>query len=171
MNLLETIALHIKLYRSCSPLSTARRVDHLNWKTICASFQQKFNIPLSVEDAKQVWHSLAYGRPVPSEEDSDDELLFQTDDKPFVLERYLEERNHKLFLKEDGCLLSVEYPYLLSCVSFNVSLMCSGLRFDEDQLELSQLHPCVARLLSGLPHCRYQEGGATGACPFFDLGE
>ena len=56
-----------------------------------------------------------------------------------MLERYLEERNHKLFLKEDGCLLSVEYPYLLSCVSFGVSLMCSGLRFDEDQLELSKL--------------------------------
>ena len=91
MNLLETIALHIKLYRSCSPLSAARRVDHLNWKAICASFQQKFNTPISVEDAKQVWHSLAYGKPVPSEEDSDDELLFQTDDKPFVLERYLED--------------------------------------------------------------------------------
>ena len=91
-----------------------------------------------------MWHSLAYGKPVPSEEDSDDELLFQTDDKPFVLERYLEERNHKLFLKEDGCLLSVEYPYLLFCVSFSVSLTCSGLRLDEDQLELPKLHPCVA---------------------------
>lgn len=86
----------------------------MNWNAICSSFQHKWNIPLSVEDAKRIWHALAYGKQVDTD-DSDDELLFQTDGKPFVLERYLAERNRALFQK--NALLSIEYPLFLPCLN------------------------------------------------------
>lgn len=80
---------------------------------ICSSFQHKWNVPLSIDDAKRVWHSLAYGKQVDSAEDSDDELLFQTEGKPFVLEKYFAERNRCLFQK--STLLSIDYPLFLPC--------------------------------------------------------
>ncbi|KAK8816205.1 hypothetical protein WA556_001150, partial [Blastocystis sp. ATCC 50177/Nand II] len=96
---------------------------HLNWNAICSSFQQKWNIPLSVENAKRIWHALAYGKQVDTD-DSDDELLFQTDGKPFVLEKYLAERNRALFQK--NTLLSIEYPLFLpsDCDLMKISMSC-----------------------------------------------
>lgn len=110
----------------------------MNWNAICSSFQHKWNIPLSVENAKRIWHALAYGKQVDTD-DSDDELLFQTDGKPFVLEKYLAERNRALFQK--NTLLSIEYPLFLPCWNG-----VSGLRIaDCDLMKISM--SCPASIL------------------------
>ena len=57
-----------------------------------------------------MWYGLAYGS---SELDSDsnDELIFQTQGKPFMLEQVLKERTHE---SNQNGFLTIDYPYLVS---------------------------------------------------------
>lgn len=85
-------------------------------------------MPITVEDAKTIWHALAYDKKPEtysslSLEDSDDEDLFQTNGKPFVINDFIEYRNHQRCIyhaNEGHPFLSIEYPSTISsiCMQF-----------------------------------------------------
>ena len=94
---------------------------HINWKSICTTLQRDHNILLTEEDARSIWYGLAYGSTKCSD-DSSDELLFQTEGQPFVLEKTLRERNHR----NKSRLFLVDYPHTLSqdCDIFRMQRCC-----------------------------------------------
>lgn len=94
----------------CKRLLMTNPLDHIDWSTLCQCLRQNHNIALSEEEAKSLWYGLAYGSSELKNESSD-ELLFQTQGKPFLLEQVLKERTHEI--NQNG-LLTVDYPYLVS---------------------------------------------------------
>lgn len=97
-------------------------IDHINWEYVTNQCSQIHNMPISIEDAKTIWHALAYDKKSETQstlslEDSDDEDLFQTNGKPFVVNDFIEYRNHQRCLShvsEGHAFLSIEYPSTIS---------------------------------------------------------
>ena len=85
-------------------------LDHIDWNTLCQCLRQNHNISLSEEEAKSLWYGLAYGTSE-LENDSSDELLFQTQGKGFLLEQVLKERTQE---SNQNGFLTIDYPYLVS---------------------------------------------------------
>ena len=85
-------------------------LDHIDWNTLCHCLRQNHNISLSEEEAKSLWYGLAYGTSE-LENDSSDELLFQTQGKGFLLEQVLKERTQE---SNQNGFLTIDYPYLVS---------------------------------------------------------
>ena len=107
---LKTLYCIISWSGDCGCLLTTWSVDHIDWNTLCQCLRQNHNIALSEEQAKSLWYGLAYGTSE-LENDSSDELLFQTQGKGFLLEQVLKERTQK---SNQNGFLTIDYPYFVS---------------------------------------------------------
>lgn len=117
IHLLEEILSYVQTTKSCELYFLCFIVDHISWTDICNRMAVAYHITISPEEAKSIWDSIAYGSSRASElkeNESDDELIFQTEGKPFHLEQYFKRHYKQGSDVNRTTLLSIDYPDTIS---------------------------------------------------------